>query len=67
MASTEDQLREHRIKNFRARAEPTKDGDFPGEKTILITYNGRQEYPFCLSPAEARKVFELLREEFGLT
>ena len=63
--STDDESRQRRIKNFAVRAEPTREPDFIGEKTILVTYNGRQEYPTALAPHEARKLFDLLRSEFN--
>lgn len=66
MASTDEQSRARRVKNFAARIEPTREPDFEGEKTLVVTYNGRQEYRTALSPAEAMIVFELLRSEFGL-
>jgi hypothetical protein len=63
--STDEQSRERRMKNFAVRAEPTREPDFEGEKTIYVTKNGRQEYPTSLAPHEARKLFDLLRDEFG--
>lgn len=52
------------MKNFGVRAEPTREPEFDGEKTIYVTKNGRQEYPTSLAPHEARKLFDLLRAEF---
>ncbi len=64
--STDEQSRQRRSKNFAARIEPTREPDFEGEKTLVVTYNGKQEYRTALSPAEARIVFDLLRTEFNL-
>jgi len=63
---SEARARQRRIENFTARIEPTFEPDFEGEKTLVVSYNGRQEYRTALSPAEARKVFDLLRAEFNL-
>ena len=60
-----DEYCARRLKSFAVRAEPTRHPDFKYEKSILITYNGRQEYPFELAPHEARKVYDLLAAEFG--
>lgn len=54
-----------RERNFAVRAEPSREPDFVGEKTIYTTHNGRQEYPTPLAPHEARKLFDLLAAEFG--
>ncbi|MEM8519034.1 hypothetical protein [Janthinobacterium sp. CAN_S7] len=62
--STDEQSRQRRMKNFGVRAEPTREPEFDGEKTIYVTKNGRQEYPTSLAPHEARKLFDLLRAEF---
>ena len=51
--------------NFAVRAEPTREPDFLGEKTVHITYNGRQWYPTPLGPDEARKLVDLLCAEFN--
>lgn len=56
-----------RVKNFTVRAEPTREPDFKGEKSILLSYNGRQEYTTALAPHEARKVYDLIGSEFGFT
>jgi hypothetical protein len=60
------EMRDHRTEHFTVRAEPTRDALFDGEKTVYITYNGRQEYPLTLAQHEARQLFELLRTEFDL-
>lgn len=65
--STDEQSRQRRMKNFAVRAEPLQEPEFVGEKTILVTYNGRQEYPTVLAPHEAKKLFDLLRKEFDLS
>jgi hypothetical protein len=64
--STDEEMRAHRVANFAVRAEPTREAQFPGEKTVFITYNGWQEYPLSLAQHEARQLFELLRTEFDL-
>ena len=63
--STDEQSRQRRMANFAVRAEPAREPDFEDEKTIYVTYNGRQEYPTSLAPHEARKLFDLLRQEYG--
>lgn len=65
VVTTDEQSRERRMRNFAVRAELTREPDFEGEKTIYLTKNGRQEYPTSLAPHEARKLFDLLRAEFG--
>jgi hypothetical protein len=64
--STDEESRQRRIQNFAAHVEPTREPDFEGEQTLVVTYNGRQEYRTALSPAEAQKVFDLLRAAFNL-
>lgn len=68
MLRADDEMRQRREKNFRVRAEPQEGmfKEFEGEKRILISYNGRQDYPFALAPHEARKLYALLAAEFGL-
>lgn len=57
--------RDYRKANFAVRAEPAREPDFDGQKTIYLTYNGRQDYPISLAPHEARKLYDLLAAEFG--
>ncbi|HIH2751433.1 TPA: hypothetical protein ACYLN4_007271 [Burkholderia lata] len=66
--SEEDQMRNHRLKNFVAKlVEPMEGaGLFEGEKVLRVTHNGRQETGVvALAPHEARIVYDLLRKEFG--
>lgn len=56
---------ESRLKNIEAWIEPTSEADFEGEQTLVVTYNGRQEYRTPLLPAEARKVLDALRSAFN--
>jgi hypothetical protein len=55
-----------RQRAFGVRAEPTREPDFVGEKTVYVTHNGRQEYPLNLAPHEAALLISALRREFGL-
>jgi hypothetical protein len=64
--STDEQSRHRRAANFATRVEPMREPDFDGEKSLVVTYNGRQEYRTPLSPAEAQKVFDVLGREFNL-
>jgi len=63
--SPDDAARAYRMVNFAVRAEPGRFPEFDSEKTVYVTYNGRQEYPIPLAPHEARKLFDLLAAEFG--
>lgn len=69
VVKTDEQARERRRQKFEARVRPVAagDADFEGEKTIEVTYNGRQWHPLMLAPHEAKAVFELLKREFGLS
>jgi len=55
-----------RIANFRVRSEPTRDPDFAGERSVYVTYNGRQEHNVMLAPHEAQDMVDLLIADFGL-
>lgn len=68
--SEDEQMREHRRRNFAAKlVEPMEGaGLFEGEKVLRVTHNGRQETRvMSLAPHEARVVYDLLRKEFGFT
>ena len=66
--ANDEKMRQYRKNRFAVRVLEQQEDmkDFPSEKRVEITYNGRQWMPWALSKEEAEKVVKAIQEAYGL-